>query len=152
MCEHASHVPLAEAEALKTRIADLEALLAGTEHTLRYEQESARRVESQYHEAKTNLNKARDVFDVIWQRGNINLDEDSDYADLATLLGFETLVKVWVTVKAEWSQEVMLPRDFNDQRIEIETDIPDRLTISYEGNELDTELTEDGIEVEGTEQ
>ena len=147
MCEHASHVPLAEAEALKTRIADLEALLSGAQSALSWEQDSARRVESQYHEAKTNLNKARDVFDVIWQRGDIDLEEDSDYADLATLLGFEPLVEVWITVKAQWSQKVSLPRNYNESLVEIETGIEDRLRVSYDGDTLDDDLTQDSVDV-----
>ena len=151
MCEHASHIPSTEADALKARIADLEALLSGAQSALAYEQDSARRVEAQYYEAKTSLTRACNVFDVIWQRGDIDLDDDSDYAELAELIGFERLVEVWVTVKAEWSQKVSLPRGYDESKVNIVTEVDDRLTVTYDDRELDEELTQDQFEVEVSE-
>lgn len=149
MCENTSCAT--EIRNLQTALTDAQALLAGVQQTLHYEQDSARKVESQYLDAQTSLNRARDIFEIIWSRDDIDLEDDSLYADLANLLGFEPLVKVWVTVQASWSQEVSLPRGFNDSLIEIVTDIADRLTISYDGNELDNELSQDEVNVEASE-
>jgi len=149
MCENTSCAT--EIRDLKSALETAQELLATAERDLA----DAKRLAEQAFKVRDasweRLNKARDVFEAIWARDDIDLQSDVQYADLAELVGFEALVKVWVTIKAEWSQEVSLPRGFNDQRIEIETDIPDRLSISYEGNELDTELTQDGVEVEASE-
>ena len=147
MCENTSN----EVADLKTRIAELEALLASTEHTLRYERESARTVESQYLDVKTTLNRACEIFERIIDRDEIKVADDSLYEDLGNLLGYDPMVEVWITVQAQWSQKVSLPRGYDDSKVEIETSIPDRLTVSYDRDELDDELTEDEVKVEVSE-
>jgi hypothetical protein len=147
MCENTSN----EVADLKTRIAELEALLASTEHTLRYERESARTVESQYLDLKTTLNRACEIFERIIDRDEIKVADDSLYEDLGNLLGYDPMVEVWITVQAQWSQKVSLPRGYDDSKVEIETSIPDRLTVSYDRDELDDELTEDEVKVEVSE-
>ena len=149
MCENTSCAT--EIRNLKTALEDAQALLAGAQRDLSYEQDSARRVEAQYYEAKTSLTRACNVFDVIWQRGDIDLDDDSDYAELAELIGFERLVEVWVTVKAEWSQKVSLPRGYDESKVNVVTEVDDRLTVTYDDRELDEELTQDQFEVEVSE-
>ena len=149
MCENTSCAT--EIRNLKTALEDAQASLSGAQHALKWEQESASRVESQYYEAKTSLNRDRDIFETIWTRDDINLDEDSLFKDLADLLGFENTVEVWVTVKAEWSQKVSLPRGYDESKVNITTDVQDYLTVTYDDCELSEELSQDQFEVEVSE-
>lgn len=149
MCENTSCAT--EIRNLQTALEDAQALLAGAQRDLANAKQLAEQAFKVRDASWERLNKARNVFEDIWARDDIDLESDVQYADLAELLGFEATVKVWVTVQAQWSQEVSLPRGFNDGLIEIETDIADRLTISYDGNELDTELTQDEVRVEASE-